>query len=480
MGKVTPPDGQICVYAAPPKYAIWFSRQIVLSAVDGQGHAGATATITLDCAPFRIFVLTGLYVFLFFALTISVVTLWPPAPAVPYIDITPPSVTVAPGLTQQFDISVWHARDQSVTWSATDGLMTPTGLFTAPQVSGSGRAVITATSNADKSMTRTALVLIGSPGLAIQPNRFTLGPGGAKQFTALQAANAASPAVTPPPASAPAAPTAPTLSWISSDPGISLKPNADGTQVEVDAPAQFDAGKTVILTVQDKANPARQASAVVYLSKDPALAEDLSHEDLIRDKGLLIICILMGGLGALLGASRSLGNFVGNDTFVPSWTLFYVFRPTFGAGLALLVFFGYRIGAITGVKGATVADAFAAAFVSGMVGLFADTVLQKLKDVITALFPTQDDRKDKVAAATVAPVIERVDASAASRTMTVTGKNFVTGAKVTINGQERPTTFVSAIELTVVLDAADTGVVKVIVTNPDKSASPEFSSQVGP
>jgi hypothetical protein len=78
------------------------------------------------------------------------------------------------------------------------------------------------------------------------------------------------------------------------------------------------------------------------------------------------------------GASRSLANFVGNDAFVPRWSLFYVFRPTFGAGLALLVFFGYRIGAVAGVKGAAPADPFAATFVAGMVGLFADTVMQKL------------------------------------------------------------------------------------------------------
>jgi hypothetical protein len=337
--------------------------------------------------------------------------------------------------------------------------------------------VITATSNADKTLTRSALVLIGSPGLGIQPNLWTLGPSETKQFTVLQAANATPGAGTPPPASPP--PPAPSLVWLTSDSVINLKPNPDGTRVDVQAPTQFEPGKTVILTVQDKANPGRQASAVLYLSKNPALAQDLSHEDLVRDKGLLILCILMGGLGALLGASRSLGNFVGNDAFVPSWTLFYVFRPTFGAGLALLVFFGYRIGAITGVKGASVADAFAAAFVSGMVGLFADTVLQKLKDVITALFPTQDDRKDKVVAPPVAPVIERVDSSAAGHTMTVAGKNFATGAKVTINGQERPTTFVSAVELTVVLDAADTGVVNVVVTNPDKKASPGFPHQIG-
>jgi IPT/TIG domain/Bacterial Ig-like domain (group 2) len=472
-----PASGQSCVYTAPPKYKIWSSRHIVLSAVDASGHSVGSAAVMLDSAPTWVLVLTALYLTLFFALIIGVVTIWPPTPAVPFIDITPPSVTIAPGLTQQFDTSVWHARDQSVTWSVTDGLITPTGLFTATEVPASGRAVITATSNADKNLTRSALVLIGSPGLAVQPDLATLGPSETKSFRAVQAANAGAP-----PGGTPPAATANTLVWRASESDVTVKPNMDGTNVEVQAPAQFDTGKPVILTVLDKANPARQASAIVYLSNAPeSLAPDLSHEDLVRDKGLLILCILMGGLGALLGASRSLGNFVGNDSFVPTWTLFYIFRPTFGAGLALLVFFGYRIGAITGVKGAAAADSFTAAFVAGMVGLFADTVLQKLKDVVTALFPTQDDRKDKVVeTAPVAPVIELVESTAASQKMTVKGKNFVTGAQVTINGSDRPTTFVSPVELTVVLDAADTGDVKVVVTNPDKHASPEFPTKIGP
>jgi hypothetical protein len=64
-------------------------------------------------------------------------------------------------------------------------------------------------------------------------------------------------------------------------------------------------------------------------------------------------------------------------------------RPLFGARLATIVFFGYRIAAITSLKDTTPADPFTAAFVAGIVGLFADRVLRKLQDTINALLPSK-------------------------------------------------------------------------------------------
>jgi hypothetical protein len=206
---------------------------------------------------------------------------------------------------------------------------------------------------------------------------------------------------------------------------------------------------------------------------------DLAATELLRDTNLLVLVILMGALGALLGASRSLANFVGNGAFIPRWSLFYLFRPTFGAGLALLVFFGYRIGAVTGVKSTGPADPFAATFVAGMVGLFADTVLQKLKDLITALFPSHDERTDKVTPPAHTPAIASADGSRATGKMTIRGSSFVTGATVTFDMNPRATAFVSPNELTVTLDPTDqVGRVKVVVTNPDKGASAAFEGTI--
>lgn len=474
QGKEGATDGPSFVYTAPPKYKIWFSREVVVTA-KADGEPAVSALITLLSTPAWIAAVTVFYVVLFLSLVAGVFLAWPPAPAVSWIELSPPVVTVPPGYPQQFEARIWHARDQSVTWSVSDGLITPNGLFTAPAAG--NRVLLTCTGGADHSLTQSALVLLNPRGLTVRPLRSMLTPGRKMSFETVQYRSVSNTAASAPEENKP--PVTPSdFEWTASDPDVHLTPRPGGT-VEVEAPKRIAALKRIVLMVVDRTDRTRQAGALVYLApREIPLEEDVSQAELVRDEGLLKLVLLMGALGALLGASRSFGNFVGNDAFVPTWTIFYLFRPTFGAGLGLLVFFGYRIGAVTGFKGAAPADPFAATFVSGMVGLFADTVLQKLKDLVGALFPTQDERKDKVIASPP-PEIQSIDASEQTRKMTVKGKNFAPGASVTVNGKSRSATFVNANELSVALEDSDkAGEVKVVVTNPDKHASPDFPAKI--
>jgi len=470
-------DGPMYLYKAPAKYRVWFSRDVVVTA-EADGEPAVSAVITLVSTPAWIAALTVFYVALFLALVIGVFVVWPPAPAVPWVELSPPMVTIAPGYAQQFEARVWNARDQGVTWSVTDGLITPSGLFTAP--SAGNRVLLTVTSSVDSNLKQSGVVLLNAHGLSVWPTTATLGPGLKTSFKAVvpyQSVPNASVAQNNESGPKPAV-TGSDFEWTASDLSLRLNPGADGT-VEVEAPKQVTSLKRVLVIVIDKTDRTRQAGALLYLApREIPLGEDVSEAELLRDKGLLKLVLLMGALGALLGASRSFGNFVGNDAFVPTWTIFYLFRPTFGAGLGLLVFFGYRIGAVAGFKGAAPADPFAATFVAGMVGLFADTVLQKLKDLVSALFPTQDERKDKVAAS-VSPVIQSAEASEKNKKMTIRGRNFAAGASVIVNGKARTVTFISSNELAVVLEDSDkAGDVKVVVTNPDKQASAEFAARI--
>ena len=72
-------------------------------------------------------------------------------------------------------------------------------------------------------------------------------------------------------------------------------------------------------------------------------------------------------------------------------------------------------------------------------------------------------------------------AGAAAFTLTVTGTNFVSGAKVRWNGSDRVTTFVSATQLQASILAADiatAGTISVTVLNPDGSVSNTMSLEV--
>jgi uncharacterized protein (DUF1800 family) len=100
----------------------------------------------------------------------------------PPITITPPTVTVALGATKQFT-----ANGQSnVTWSATAGTISQTGLFTAPATMPlSNTVTITAAGTGNQSGTATVtLANAPPPSITVTPPTATVALGATKQFTA--------------------------------------------------------------------------------------------------------------------------------------------------------------------------------------------------------------------------------------------------------------------------------------------------------
>jgi len=100
------------------------------------------------------------------------------------ISVSPPTATMAPGLTQQFTATVTGTSTTAVTWSATGGQVDANGLYTAPGQAGTYQ--VTATSHADPSKSATATVMVqanttlGGDGAAlilIPAGTFTMGYG---------------------------------------------------------------------------------------------------------------------------------------------------------------------------------------------------------------------------------------------------------------------------------------------------------------
>ncbi len=85
----------------------------------------------------------------------------PPRPATTItISLSPTSATMTAGTTQQFTATVSGSTSTAVTWTATAGTISSTGLFTAPNVSASTTVTVKATAQADTSATQTALVTV--------------------------------------------------------------------------------------------------------------------------------------------------------------------------------------------------------------------------------------------------------------------------------------------------------------------------------
>jgi len=78
------------------------------------------------------------------------------------VSILPASGTVAVNGTQQFTATVSNDPNHAVSWSATSGTVSSSGLFTAPNVSSTTPITVTATSQADTTRTASASLQISS------------------------------------------------------------------------------------------------------------------------------------------------------------------------------------------------------------------------------------------------------------------------------------------------------------------------------
>jgi hypothetical protein len=72
---------------------------------------------------------------------------------------------------------------------------------------------------------------------------------------------------------------------------------------------------------------------------------------------ILLLVVFGGGLGAFVHAATSLVDYLGNQTFKPSWIPWYFMRPFIGSGLAVLFYLLIRGGLIAPNAGTSTAEA---------------------------------------------------------------------------------------------------------------------------
>ena len=106
-------------------------------------------------------------------------------PASVTVTVSPASATLEPGQTQPFTATVTGSSNTGVTWTATGGTISNSGLFTAGAAAGS-TFTVTATSVADSTKAATAHVTIqpAPVTVTISPSSATVQPGHTQPFTA--------------------------------------------------------------------------------------------------------------------------------------------------------------------------------------------------------------------------------------------------------------------------------------------------------
>lgn len=207
-----------------------------------------------------------------------------------------------------------------------------------------------------------------------------------------------------------------------------------------------------------------------------------------------LIALLGGVVGGFGHGLQSFTTYVGNRRLTRSWLWWYFKRPCIGAVLAFVFYFLLRAGLVSpGTGGAAGSDAngvpislHGVAAISLLVGLCNAQAAAKLQGVGRAIFDEPEGR-DKLDAPK--PVVTKVDpspimlpAAGATVTVTVTGKNFERGSKVSLGGGVFDAVDVKEDTLTFVIAAAqapETGTQDLVVDGPGSVSAP-FPVEIKP
>lgn len=427
----------VSVYQAPPFF--FTSTRVTLVATRNADQA--TAEILLNPTHLWILILGAYWLATTLIAGVAVYRLWPGAdvPAVPAAVVGPALATLKPGESQILQSSV------PVTWTSHPG-----GVYTAPSAApvqaGDAEFLTPVSAGGGSPEGAVAIVHSNDVSISIHPPLALLKPGEKRQFEVITKEVAPSEAAEGnPPPSAPKRNL--TAVW--------LKPEAGDLKDGVfTAPAAADARPRTILLTAHTTSPKRFAAARVVLLPPSATLP------------ILWLVLLFGALGANLHAINSLAAYVGNRKFAVSWAPFYLARPFAGAILAGGVFFVFRASLIKDVASPTVSELYPAVAVAILTGLFADKFLKKLEDITDALISSRPDARtgklgeSDTAAQPLVPAITAITPPSAqpgadATEIALTGANFQTGAKVSIDGVLRDCTLVSATQIKATLTAED-------------------------
>jgi hypothetical protein len=109
----------------------------------------------------------------------------------------------------------------------------------------------------------------------------------------------------------------------------------------------------------------------------------------------LLLVFFAGVLGALVHALRSFYWYIGHRQLVVSWVAMYFLLPLIGGTLGFLFYLVFRGGLLQNHAAGTL-NPIGFAAVSGLVGMFSEQAIRKLKDVAETLFAKLEPGEDSI------------------------------------------------------------------------------------
>ena len=100
-----------------------------------------------------------------------------------------------------------------------------------------------------------------------------------------------------------------------------------------------------------------------------------------------------GALGSCIHLATSFVSHAGGAKLGADWVWWYALRPGIGAALAVVVYFVFRAGLISGSGDAATAsmNPYGIAAVASLSGMFSRQATEKLKDIFEQVLSTQKD-----------------------------------------------------------------------------------------
>jgi hypothetical protein len=115
----------------------------------------------------------------------------------------------------------------------------------------------------------------------------------------------------------------------------------------------------------------------------------------ITDESRMILIVAMAGsIGSLIHTFRSAIKYIGERKFVGSWVAFYILLPYIGAALGLVFYFVIRGGFFSPQATVQQTSPFGFAALSGLVGMFSEQAIGKLKHVFEQILTPAKPGKD--------------------------------------------------------------------------------------
>jgi hypothetical protein len=439
------------VYTPPPE--MWLEQEALVVATSGKFHS--TAKVRLSNENFIRYALVIYWVVMVGLLSWGLLTLWPKlcstAKADRSIRVVPPLVTLVPEHNQPFRIIATEPTNQiAATWSASFGALT-NNVYTVPAKNAPAAVAITATATAKPLRMASAVVHVSSTDeLSLSPDFVMVSEGASVQFVPNLFVNSERKS------------DSHLLRW-------NVSPSDFGTcdsNGVYRAPLNVTGQPFITVTADYTNNGHVSASALVRVMGSEAWCSS----DLFVQLALLL---LFGAIGATIHGISSFVTYVGNRQFVPSWYLWYMFKPFQGAGFALAISLLARAGLLKMETGEGLLGASALAI---MVGLFSAEASLKLADIAKVLFGSPSDkRSDKLdgSGTAGAPKISGATRVSGSTSIIVSGSFFDPKCVVDINGgTPRFPVFRSSTELSLTLSEPEFKAdVRIVVINPDKQRS---------